>query len=55
MKTLLIIYLAATAASFAYVGAMCWKQGKRPTAIVGHTVAGVGILLIAWALKGVIW
>jgi hypothetical protein len=55
MQTLLIIYLAATAASFAYVGVMCWKQNKRPAAIVGFTVADVGILLIAWTLKGVIW
>lgn len=54
MQGLLITYLAATAASFAYVGGVCWKQGKRPAAVVGLAVTAVGVLLIAWAVKGVL-
>lgn len=49
MKTLTIIYLAATAAVFAYVGGRLLLQAARPAAgTLGLIIAAIGLVLIAW-------
>lgn len=49
MKALAIIYLAATAAAFAYVGGVCmFKRHAPASGIVGLIIAAVGLVLIAY-------
>lgn len=49
MKTLTIIYLAATAAVFAYVGGVCFFKRCAPAAgTLGLIIAAIGLILIAW-------
>lgn len=50
MKTLTIIYLAATAAVFAYVGGgVCFFKRRAPAAgTLGLIIAAIGLVLIAW-------
>lgn len=49
MKTLTIIYLAATAAVFAYVGGACFFKLHAPAAgTLGLIIAAIGLILIAW-------
>lgn len=49
MKTLTIIYLAATVAVFAYVGGVCFFKRRAPAAgTLGLIIAAIGLVLIAW-------
>lgn len=49
MKTLTIIYLATTAAAFAYVGGVCFLKRRAPVAgTLGLIIAAIGLILIAW-------
>lgn len=49
MKTLTIIYLATTAAAFAYVGGVCFFKRRAPAAgTLGLIIAAIGLILIAW-------
>ena len=49
MKTLTIIYLATTAAAFAYVGGVCFLKRRAPAAgTLWLIIAAIGLILIAW-------